>query len=218
MDCLGHTLESAKFWSQCRYKPHLFIEEDGNCTLRLQLQCEIFPPITTELASFFNESRASICKLTAIELNVHYNTSHTLLPIDNLLDGLQYLLVATILNLELTFPLVFSPFGRSFFRINYNWLVRGIKEIMEFNPLTKAGNTHPKSSVDLHIAAKLVHLQCRIRTQHTTIPVVSQRSYYSRLKRAQARQTLPDEERQPFDLIPLSFDFVDSAAVKHLLL
>lgn len=215
---MGHALESAKFWAQCKYKPHLFIEEDGNCTISLHPQCEIFPPITTELSSFFNNSRDSICKLTKVELSIHYNTSHMFLPIESLLDALHYLLVATILNLEHIVPLVFSPFGRNFFRINYNWLVQGIKEIMEFNPLKHTGVTQPKLSVDLHIASKLLHLQNRISTQYTTIQIVSQKSYYSRLQRAQKHQTPPDEEKQPFDLIPLTFDFVDSVAVKHLLL
>lgn len=190
------------------YKVSLFMDESHDISLRLHLTCNIFTSIQTELTSYFKKSTHRKSQVTKLEVAVAYTTKNWQTPLTELLDGIHYLIVTTILNLEQQFPLVFSLYGRKFFTTNYNWLVRGVKEILQL-PFTSN-----LPCVDLHIASKIVHLHNMIVENYTTVQLIQKKKLDQNVRPRELR----DPEKTKPEHIAFLFDFLDASIIAKLLL
>lgn len=213
VDFLGHSLESALFWTHSSYSPHLFVDQEDCATFSLQLVCDLFAPLAHDLNTFFDESAICISRAEKLTLEISYLTEHHLLPLDSLIDAVNYLVVIMVFNLEPHWPLVFSPFARNLFKINYNWLIEGIKVVA----LLKSHQL-PREKLHLVIASKLLNMQTHLATQYTTLQVISRKTYQSRLAHERKNKPDPTNEKRQFDMLPVSFRLADLAAAVGLLL
>lgn len=96
-------------------------------TIRLSLTQKTYETLNDE----------SISYLTSLTYYILIITPLPILTLSNLYNHINYLISVLLINLEYKFPLIFSPFGSRYLKIQYNWLKWYINQIISTGDTTK---------------------------------------------------------------------------------
>lgn len=182
---LANRIFNSLLWSQLDYSVSLFIKE----SIALCLQCQVFESVREEVT----RSRS----LEQVDLELHYVTEKSVVSIDTLYGGFDYLLQSWLMSADRALPLVFSYYGRQMFKTNYKWIKKTVNEVFdeEISKLLQITQPQSKSEILMLNLEKLCKI--RIHDEYNLINVLCELGADSR-KRKGARDkkdTKPESDK-----------------------
>ncbi|ODV78117.1 uncharacterized protein CANTADRAFT_23221 [Suhomyces tanzawaensis NRRL Y-17324] len=169
LEKVGYCFARSPVWTSMGYELSLSVD---NC-ICLNLGCRIFTPLLDELIPATNDpGTAQVRTLQRFSISLHYYTDSQELHLDGLLQAFEYLLRSWAVNMEYKFPLIFSYYGRQFFRLNYNCICKTIDEL--FDPQVDTKN--PKANADKYttLIHCLLKLQRNVMTEFNILNVLKE--------------------------------------------
>lgn len=132
-EAIGYDMAGSNIWRMLEMSPNLYVDDKSGYSFLIRLGCNITGPLEEELADVVSQEGLTSMKL--LHLTMSISTNSELITLCEYIENLDYLLVSLLLNFEALFPLVFSFYGRKFFKANYNWMLRNVETL--FSDLKK---------------------------------------------------------------------------------
>lgn len=136
----------------------------------MKLNCLVFPPLENDFREF-----DSCNTLRSITITIRFVTDKVQIILTDLINGVNLLLASLILALEIQFPLCFSFYGRKFFKVNYNQIVRVLNEVLDFE-LPRQSKVIKKENASIEektiqLQRLIKNLQSRILLEYNTLDI-----------------------------------------------
>lgn len=173
-----HRLSSMSLWHSLGYD--VTVTVDGNANSVLQLTCHIKPAIDLQGAP---DTSIILLEQIHLEFGIY---SNDVVTTDSLYQGIHHLVVSMVLHWEHRFPLVFSVFGRAFFRLNYGDTVRCTDEILRLEKSHFKRNVGDRESM---LAVAITRMANYIQTHLTTIEMWKTSNSNSKIKSLKANRS-----------------------------
>lgn len=140
IDDFSECFYSSSIWKFLELEPNLIIDnkdEKNNHSFRIEFACKIFNPINNDFLQTINETSIELCNdkkinvLKNMNLKFEYLTNFNEIKFIEIIEDFNYLFCSWLINIEYIFPFIFSFYGRQFFKINYPWTIKCVKEIFD---------------------------------------------------------------------------------------
>lgn len=159
-ESIANSFETSLFWSQLEYLVKVSL--DNKFSFETSLECQIFHPIINELVELGD--RVKLLDIMVVDFSFY--TKGDNLELNQLIEAMEYSFISLFINLEYKYPLIFSNYGRKFFKENYSWVVRSVHEMIVTPDIT---NTIAENTFKFIMIQNITAMYNQILSKHHTI-------------------------------------------------